>query len=170
MELLGHMVVLLYGPTLTSVHNYWKNHSFDYTDFCEQSWTIKTTECQRIDTFKIVVLGKALESPLDSKKIKPVNPEANQPWRVIGRIDAKAKAPTPWHPDATSWITGKDPDAGKDWRQEEKGRQRRLLDGITNSNGREFEQIPGDSEGQGSLACYSPWDCRQIWLSDWTTW
>ena len=68
-----------------------------------------------------VVLEKNLESPLDYKEIKPVNPKGNQPWIVIGRTDAKVEAPILWLPDVKSWLTGKDPDAGKEWRQEEKG-------------------------------------------------
>ena len=75
-----------------------------------------------------------LESPLDSKEIKPVNPNGNQSWIFIGRTDAEAEAPTFWPPDTKSWLTGKDPDAGKDWRQEERRRQSmRWLDGITDS-------------------------------------
>ena len=68
--------------------------------------------------FQTVVLEKTLESPLDGKEIKPVNPKGNQPWIYIGRTDAKA--PILWLPDAKSWVIGKDPDAGKDWGQEEK--------------------------------------------------
>ena len=68
-----------------------------------------------------MVLQKALESPLDYKEIKPVNPKGNQPWIFIGRTDAEAEAPIPWPPDANNWLIRKDPDAGKDWRQEEKG-------------------------------------------------
>ena len=71
--------------------------------------------------FWTVVLEKTLESPLDCKRIKPVNPKRNQSWIFIGRTDAKAEAPVLWPPDAKSWLTRKDPDAGKDWRQEEKG-------------------------------------------------
>ena len=71
--------------------------------------------------FRIVVLEKTLESPLDSKDIKPVNPKGNQPWIVIGRTDAEAEAPILWPPDGKSRLIGKDPDAGKDWGQEEKG-------------------------------------------------
>ena len=81
-----------------------------------------------------VVLEKTLESPLDSKEIQPVHSKGNQSWRFIGRTDAEAEAPILWPPDAKNWLTGKDPDAGKDWRWEEKGWQRmRWLDGITDS-------------------------------------
>ena len=75
----------------------------------------------RIECFRTVVLEKTLESPLDSKEIKPVNPKGNQPWIFIGRTDAEAEAPILWPPDAKNLFIGKDPDAGKDWRQEEKG-------------------------------------------------
>ena len=70
--------------------------------------------------FWIVVLKKTLESPLDSKEIKPVNPKGNQPWIVIGRTDAEAEAPILWPPDRKRQLIGKDPDAGEDWGQEEK--------------------------------------------------
>ena len=85
---------------------------------CE-SWTIKKDECQ--GGFWTVVLGKILESPLDFKKIRPVNPKGNQSWMFIARTDAKAKATILWPPNAKNWLLWKDPDAGKDWRQEEKG-------------------------------------------------
>ena len=80
------------------------------------------------------MLEKTLENPLDYKEIKPVNPNGNQPWIFIGRTDAEAETPILWPPDGKNWLIGKDPDAGKDWRQEEKGIQRiRWLDGTTNS-------------------------------------
>ena len=126
---------------------------------CE-SWTIKKAGCQRTDTFK--VFKKSLESPLDSKEIKPANPKGNRSWIFIGRTDAEAETPILWPSDSKSWLTGKDPDAGKDWGHEEKeatgydmvGRHHQL-------NGHEFEQTPGDSEGQGSLVCFSPWGCKE---------
>ena len=93
---------------------------------CEEGWAPKNW------CFWTVVLEKTLESPLDSKEIQPVHPKGNQPWIFIGRTDAEAEAPVLWPPDAKSWLIGKDSDAGKDWRQEEKGRQRmRWLGGIT---------------------------------------
>ena len=97
-------------------------------------------------------LEKILESPLDSKEIKPVHPKGNQLWIFIGRTDAEAEAPRVWPPDAKSQLIGKDPDAGKDWRQEEKGAMDEMIGWF---NGHESEQTPGDSEGQGSLACCS---------------
>ena len=78
-----------------------------------------------------MVLEKTLESPLDYKEIEPVNPKGKQAWIITGRTDAEAEAPILWPPDVKSWLTGKDPDAGKDWGQEEKGA--RWLDNITNS-------------------------------------
>ena len=91
-----------------------------------------------------------------STEIKPVNPKGNQPWIFIGRTDAKAEAPMLWPPDVRSRLIGKDPDAGKDWRQEEKGMTKDEMVGRHHQlNGREFEQAQGASEGQGSLACCS---------------
>ena len=87
---------------------------------CE-SWTIKKAEHQNPDAFWTVVLEKTFESPLDCKEIQPVNPKGNQSWILIGRTDAEAETPTLWLPDVKNWLIGKDPDAGKDWRQEEKG-------------------------------------------------
>ena len=103
-----------------------------------------------------VVLEKILESPLDCKEIKPVNPKGNQSWIFIGRTDAEAETTVLWPPDVKNWLIGKDPDTGKDWRQEEKG----MTEGETVGwhhwlNGHEFEHTQGDSEGQGSLACFS---------------
>ena len=107
--------------------------------------------------FQTVVLEKTLESPLDCKEIKPVNPKGNQPWIFIGRTDAKAEAPILWLPEVKSQLIGKDPDIGKDWRQEEKGAAEDEMVGWHHwLNGHEFEQTQGDGEGQGSLACCSP--------------
>ena len=107
---------------------------FPVVMYGRENWTIKKAECWRIDALELLVLEKTFESPLDSKEIKLVNPKGNQPWIFIGRTDAEAEVPVLWPPDGKSWFTGKDPDAGKDRRQEEKGWQRmRWLDGITDS-------------------------------------
>ena len=108
--------------------------------------------------FWTVVLEKTLESPLDCKEIQPVHPKGNLSWIFIGRTDAEAEAPILWPPDVKNWLTGKDHDAGKDWRQEEKWMTEDDMVGWHHQlYGHEFEQAPGDGEGQGSLACCSPW-------------
>ena len=105
--------------------------------------------------FWIVVLEKTLVSPLDCKEIKPVNPIGYQSWIFIGWTDAEAEAPILWPPEVKSWLTGKDPDAGKDWRRKEKRAAKdEMVDSITNST-------LGDSEGQGSLACCSLRDSKE---------
>ena len=122
----------------------------------KEDWALKNW------CFWIVILEKTPESSLDCKKIKSVNPKGNQPWILIAWTDPEGEGPILWPPDVKSLLTGKDPDAGKCWRQEENvmtqdemvGWHRRL-------NGQEFEQTPGDSEGQGSLACCSPWGCKK---------
>ena len=118
--------------------------------------------------FWTVVLEKTLENPLDCNGIKPVNPKENQPWILIGRTGAEAEAPVLWPLDAESWLIGKDPNAGKDWRQEKKATTEDEMVGWHHwLDGHEFEQIPGDGEGQGSLVLY----CMglQIVEHDWAT-
>ena len=99
---------------------------------CE-SWTVKKPECWRIDAFELWCWS-TLKSPLDCKEIQPVHPKGDQSWVFIGRTDAKAETPIVWSRDAKNWLIGKDTDAGKDWRQEEKGMtEDEMLDGITDS-------------------------------------
>ena len=108
-----------------------------------------------------------LESPLDNK-IKPVNPTGNQPWIFIGKTDAEAEAPIFWPSDAKRWLIGKDPDAGKDRRQEEKGPTDDERVGWHHRFiGHEFEQTPGDGEGTGKPGVLSPWGCKV--RHDWAT-
>ena len=112
--------------------------------------------------FWTVVLEKILESPLDSKEIKPVNPKGSHQWIFIGRTDAEAEALILWPPNEKSRLTGKAADAGKDWRQEEKGMIEDEMVGWHHwLDGHEFEQAPGDGEGQGSLTCCSPWGQKE---------
>ena len=114
--------------------------------------------------FRTVVLEKTLDSPLDCKEITLVNPKGNQPWIFIGRTGAEAEAPILWPPDEKSQliVKKKKPDAGKDWGQEEKGTTDHEMVGWHHwFNGHEFEQAPGDSEGQGTLVCYSPWGHKE---------
>jgi len=109
--------------------------------------------------FWTVVLEKTLESPLDCKKIQPVHPKGNKSWIFFGRTDAEA--PILWPSDAKGQLIEKDRDARKNWRQEEKGvTEDEMVGWYHGFNGHEFEQTLGDSEGQGSLACSSLWNCR----------
>ena len=139
------------------------------TYICER-WTEKKAEHRRIDVFQLWCGEDSWES-LDSKEIKLVNPKGNPPWIFIGRTDVEAEAPMPWPPDVKSQLIGKDCDAGKDWRQEEKGMTEDEMAGWHHRlDGHEFEQALGVGDGQGSLACCSPWVTKSwTWLSDWTT-
>ena len=112
--------------------------------------------------FQTVVLEKTLESCLDCKEIKPVSPKGNQSWIFIGRTDGEAEASILWPPDAKSRLTGKDPTAGKDWRQQEKGlAEDEMIGWHHRLNGQEYEQTPGDSEEQESQECCSPWGFKE---------
>ena len=108
---------------------------------------------------------------LGLKDVKPVNPKGNQSWIFIGRTDAEAEAPVRWPPDVNSQLIGKDTDAGKDWRQEEKGTTEDEMVGCFHRlNGHEFEQAPGDGEGQESLVCSIHGVAKsQALLSNWAT-
>ena len=119
--------------------------------------------------FWTLVLEKTLGSPLNCKEIPLVNPKGNQPWIFIGRIDAEAETPIPWPPDGKNLLIGKDPDAGKDWRQEEKGTAEDEMIGWHHQlDGHEFEQALKFADGQGSLVCCSPWGGRvgHDWMSE----
>ena len=136
---------------------------------CE-SWTIKKPECWRIDAFWTVVLEKTLESPLDCEEVQPVNPKGNQSWMFTGRTDAEAEAPVLWPPDSKKLLVGKDPDAGKDWRQEKGMTEDEMVGWQQWLSGHKFEQVRGDGEGLGRLVCCSPWGYRVGHdLSNWTT-
>ena len=116
-----------------------------------------------------MVLEETFESPLDSKEIKPVHPKGNWSWIFIGRTNAEAEAPVLWPPDEKNWLTGKAPDAGKDWRQEEKGMtEDEMVRCHHRLDAHEFEQTPGAGDGHGNLACYSPWGHKEPG-HDWVT-
>ena len=105
----------------------------------------------------LLILSFWILSPLDCKKIKPVHPKGNKSWIFIGRTDDEAETLILWPPDAKNWLTGKDPNAGKDWRQEEKGMTEDEMVGWHHwLDGHEFEQAPGVGDEQGSLGCCSP--------------
>ena len=117
--------------------------------------------------FWTVVLEKTLESPLDWKEIQPVHPKGLQSWVFIGRTDVEAETPILWPPDVKSWLIGKDPDAGKDWGQEEKGMTEDEHHWL---KGHGFGWTPGVGDGQGGLACCSPWGCKESDTTEWLNW
>ena len=125
-------------------------------------WDLDHKECRAPQNwcFWTVMLEKTLESPLDCKEVKSVNVPGNQPWILIRRIEAEALIL--WLPDMNSWLTGKDPDAGKDWRQKKRAAEDDMVRQHHWLNGFESEQTPGDYEGQGSLACCSLWSHREL--------
>ena len=109
--------------------------------------------------FWTVMLEKTLESPLDCKEIQPVHPKGIQSWMFIGRTDVEAETPILWLPDEKSWLLWKDPDDGKDWRQEKRMTEDDIVGWHHRLNGHEFEQAPGVGDGQGSLVYCNPMDC-----------
>ena len=114
---------------------------------------------------------ETLESPLDFKETQPVHPKENQPWIFIGSTEAEAETPILWPLDAKNWLIGKDPDGGKDWRQEEKGTtEDEMIGWHLGLNGHEFEQALRVGNGQGGLACCSPWDRKELDTSEWLNW
>ena len=121
--------------------------------------------------FWTVVLEKTLESSLVCKEIKPVDPKGNQSWLFIGKTDAEAEAPILWPTDSKNWLIWKDPDAGKDWRQEEKRvTEDEMVVWHHWLDGHEFELAPGVGDGQESLTCCCPWGCRELETTDRLNW
>ena len=118
----------------------------------KESWVLKNW------CFRIVVLKKILESPLDSREIKPVNPKGNQSWIFFGRTDAEAEASIIWPPDVKDWLIWKDADAGKDWRQDKKGTTEDEMVGWHHRH--KLEQASGAGDGQESLVWCSSWGCK----------
>ena len=129
------------------------------------SWALKNW------CFWTVMLEKTLESLLDCREIQPVHPKGNQSWIFIGRTAAEAETPILWPPDGKSWLILKDPDAGKDWRQEEKRMTENEMVGWHHwLNGHECELTPGVGDRQGDLVCCSPWDHKESNTTEWLNW
>ena len=156
--------------TLPTKFHLVKAMAFPVVMYRYDSWTIKKAEGQIIDAFKLWCWRRLFESPLDCKEIQPVNHKGNECWIFIGRTDAEAEVPILWPPDAKSWLIGKDSDAGKDWRQEEKGTTENEMVGWHHQlNGHEFELALGDSEGE----CMQPFVLQSMKFQrvrhDWAT-
>ena len=132
---------------------------------CEESWVPKNW------WFWTVVLEKTLESPLDCKEIQPVHPKGGQSWVFSGRTDAEAETTILWPPYVKSWLIGKDPDAGRDWGQEEKGTTEDEMAGWQHQlDGREFEWTPGVGDGQRGLVCCDSWGRKEPDTTEWLNW
>ena len=132
---------------------------------CEESWVLKNW------FFWTMVLEKTLENPLDCKGIHPVHSKGDQSRVFFGRTDAKAETPILWPLYVKGWLTGKDSDAGRDWGQEEKGMTENEMAGWHHwLDGHELEQAPGVGDGQGGLACCSPWGCKESDTTEQLNW
>ena len=132
----------------------------DYKEGWAQNWC-----------FWNVVLEKTLKSPLDCKEIQPVHPKGNWSWMFIGRTDVKAETPVFWPPDVKSWLIWKDPDVGKDWRQEEKGMtEDKMVAWHHWLNRHEFGWALGVGDGQGGLVCYGSWGHKESDTTEWLNW
>ena len=131
----------------------------------KESWVLKNW------CFWTVVLEKTLESPLYCKEIQPVHPKSDQSWVFISRTDVEAETPILWPPHEKSWLILKDPDAGKDWRQEEKGTTEDEMIGWHHRlNGHGFRWTPGVGDGQGGLVCCSSWGRKESDMTEWLNW
>ena len=131
----------------------------------------KESWAQKNRWFWTVVLEKTLESLLDFKEIQPVHSKGDQSWVFIGRTDAEAETPILWPPDAKNWLIWKDPDAGRDWGQEEKGTTEDEMSGWHHwLDGRESEWTPGVGDGQGGLVCCDSWGRRESDTTEWLNW
>ena len=151
------------GPSSQS-YGFSSGHVWMWEQAYKESWAPKNW------CFWTVVLEKMLESPLDSKEIQQVHPKGNQSWIFIGRTDAEAETPIIW-PDAKNWHIRKDPDAGKDWRQEEKGMTEDEMVGWHHQlDGHGLEQALGVGDRQGGLACCSPWGHKESDTTDRLNW
>ena len=162
---------VLKSRDITLLTNIRPSQSYGFSSSHVQLWELDQKEGWALKNwcFITVVLEKNVENPLDSKEIKLISPEGNQSWIVTRSMNAEADAPIVWPPDAKSLI-GKDPDAGKDWRQKEKGTaEDEMVRWHHRHNGHGFGWTPGVGDGQGGLACCGSWGAKgQTRLSNWT--
>ena len=176
--LLGRKVMTNLDNILKSQRHYFANKgpsSQGYGFSSGQVWMweldYKESWAQKNWCFWTVVLDKILESPLDCKEIQPVHPKGDQSWVFIGRTDVETKTLILWPPGAKSWLIGKDPDAGRDWGQEEKGMTEDEMVGWHHRlDGHGFGWTPGVGDGQGGLVRCSSWGCKESDMTEWLNW
>ena len=134
------------------------------------SWTIKKAECRRIHAFELWCWRRLL-SPLDCKEIQPVHPKGDQSWVFIGMTDVEAETPILWPADAKSWLIWKNPDAGKDWEQEEKATtEDEMVGWYHRLNGHGFGWTPRTGDAQGGLTCSGSQGCKELDTTEWLNW
>ena len=176
--LLGRKVITNLDSILKSKRHYFadkgpSSQSYGFSSSHVWMWELDYKErwASKNWCFQTVLLEKTLESPLDSKEIKPANPKGNQLWIFIGRTDDEAETPILWPPEVKSWLIWKDPDVGKDWRREEKGTtEDEMVVWSHRLNGHEFQQTLGDSEDREVRnAAVHGVAKGWTWMSDWTT-
>ena len=149
----------------SNMYGFSSGHIWMWELDCEESWAPKNW------CFWTMVLEKTLESPLDCKQIQPVHPKGDQSWVFIGRPDAEAESSILWPPDVKSWLIGKDPDAGRDWGQEEKGMTEDEMAGYHHGlHGCESEWTLGVGDGQGGLAFWDPWGHKESETTERLNW
>ena len=135
------------------------------------SWTIKKAERQRIDAFELWCWRRLSRAPWTARRSNPVHPKGDQSWVFIGRTDAEVETPILWPPYAKSWLIGKDPDAGRDWEQEEKGMTENEMVGWHHwLNGHGFGRTLGVGDGQRGLACWGSWGHKELGKIEWLYW
>ena len=135
---------------------------------CE-SWTKRKLRAEELMLLNCGV-GKTLESPLDCKEIQPVHPKADQSWVFIGKTDVEAETPILWPPDVKSWLTGKNPEAGKDWEQEKGTTEDEMVGWHHWLNRHGLGWTLGAGDGQGGLACCASWGCKESDTTEWLNW
>ena len=157
------------GPS-SQGYGFSSSHAWMWELDYRESWALKNWFFWTV-VFWTVVLEKTLEGPLNHKEIQPVNPKGNQSWIFIGRTDAEAETPILLPPYEKNWLIGKDLDVGKDWRQEEKGMtEDEMVKSHHWLNGHEFEHALSVSDGQGNLACCSPWGHKESDTTEQLNW
>ena len=167
----GKVFFEAFGPSVTVFAIYLPSSYFSSSHVWMRELDYKEIWGSKNWCFWNGVLEKTLESPLDSLEIQPVYPKGDQSWLFTGRTDVEAETPILWPPDAKSWLTWKDPDAGKDWGQEEKGiTEDELVKWHHWLNGHEFWWTLGVGDGQGSLACCSPWGRKELDTTERLNW